>query len=103
MLSPFTRAFLIDSKIVSTVFSACFWVSWRFDTRMAIRSLFNMCGLRVRSAVEKARRAGTLQEVRRYVQVPKFTKLRQACAHFVLHRSGARVSPAARSAPALPA
>src|SRR4051812_30801230 len=42
MLSPLQRAAFIASKIVSTVSSACFWVSWRFATRMAIRSLFSI-------------------------------------------------------------
>src|SRR5436853_7711754 len=42
MLSPLQRAFFIESKIVSTVSSACFCVSCRLATRMAMRSLFSM-------------------------------------------------------------
>src|SRR6266446_10340569 len=42
MLSPLQSAFFIESKIVSMVCSACFWVSCRLATRMAMRSLFSM-------------------------------------------------------------
>src|SRR5713101_2623908 len=42
MLSLLQSAFFIESKIVSMVSSACFWVSCRLATRMAMRSLFSM-------------------------------------------------------------
>src|SRR5205085_8001163 len=45
MLSPLQSAFFIESKTVSIVSSACFCVSCRLATRMAMRSLFSMCFL----------------------------------------------------------
>src|SRR5215208_4234098 len=38
MFSPLHRASFIESKIVSIVASACFWVTPRFTTRMLMRS-----------------------------------------------------------------
>src|SRR5471030_1210586 len=46
MFSPSQSADFIDSKMVSTVVSACFCVSWRLATKIAIRSLFNIRGPR---------------------------------------------------------
>src|SRR4029453_2302451 len=42
MFSPRQRASFIDSKIVSMVASACFWVIPRLETRMLMRSLFSI-------------------------------------------------------------
>src|SRR5205085_11543212 len=64
MLSPLQRAAFIDSKIVSMVSSACFCVSWRFATRMAIRSLFSMHALR------EVRRSKTFDGWERYMTGP---------------------------------
>src|SRR3954465_15085932 len=61
MLSPRHSACFIDSKIVSMVSSACFCVSWRLATRMAIRSLFSMHVLR------KVRRSKTFDGWERYM------------------------------------
>src|SRR5207237_8445088 len=64
MLSPPQRAAFIDSKIVSMVSSACFCVSWRLATRMAIRSLFSMRVLR------EVRRSKTFDGWERYMNGP---------------------------------
>src|SRR5205085_12310822 len=72
MLSPLQRAAFIDSKIVSMVSSACFCVSWRFATRMAIRSLFSMHALR------EVRRSKTFDGWERYMTGPGAGKRRHA-------------------------
>src|SRR2546430_7458218 len=72
MLSPLQRAAFIDSKIVSMVSSACFCVSWRFATRMAIRSLFSMHALR------EVRRSKTFDGWERYMTGPGAGKRRNA-------------------------
>src|SRR5258708_14180477 len=64
MLSPLHSAAFIDSKIVSMVSSACFCVSWRLATRMAIRSLFSMHVLR------EVRRSKTFDGWERYMTGP---------------------------------
>src|SRR5258707_14185410 len=75
MLSPLQSAAFIESKIVSIVSSACFWVSWRLATRMAIRSLFSIactprsCGGRKMSGRKK-----------RYPRLPGTSKGREADA-----------------------
>src|SRR5712664_4111710 len=72
MLSPLQRAAFIDSKIVSMVSSACFCVSWRLATRMAIRSLFSMRALR------EVRRSKTFDGWERYMTGPAAGKRREA-------------------------
>src|SRR5947207_12309343 len=72
MLSPLQRAAFIDSKIVSMVSSACFCVSWRLATRMAIRSLFSMRVLR------EVRRSKTFDGWERYMTGPAAGKRREA-------------------------
>src|ERR1700682_6529143 len=72
MLSPLQRAAFIDSKIVSMVSSACFCVSWRLATRMAIRSLFSMRALR------RVRRSKTFDGWERYMTGPAAGKRREA-------------------------
>src|SRR5919201_1809715 len=72
MLSPLQRAAFIDSKIVSMVSSACFCVSCRFATRMAIRSLFSMRALR------EVRRSKTFDGWERYMTGPGASKRRDA-------------------------
>ena len=42
MFSPRQSASFIESKIVSMVASACFWVTPRFTTRMLMRSDFSI-------------------------------------------------------------
>src|SRR5438876_11800022 len=64
MLSHLQGAAFIGSKIVSMVSSACFCVSWRFATRMAIRPLFSMHALR------EVRRAKTFDGWERYMNGP---------------------------------
>src|SRR5712671_1552114 len=72
MLSPLHSAAFIDSKIVSMVSSACFWVSWRLATRMAIRSLFSMHVLR------EVRRSKTFDGWERYMTRPAAGKRPEA-------------------------
>src|SRR5262249_46060759 len=72
MLSPLHNAAFIDSKIVSMVSSACFWVSWRLATRMAIRSLFSMHVLR------EVRRSKTFDGWERYMTRPAAGKRPEA-------------------------
>src|ERR1700687_2941099 len=98
MLSPLHKAFLIESKIVSMVSSACFWVSWRLATRMAIRSLFSIVGLRAGSAVENIRRIRTLTEVARHERAPASRYLKRAGAHLDLPRPAASVQGRPRGA-----
>src|SRR5216684_4558476 len=98
MLSPLHRAFLIESKIVSMVSSACFWVSWRLATRMAIRSLFSIVGLRAGSAVENVRRMRTLTEVAGREQAPSSRFFKRAGAHLDLPRPAASAQDRPRGA-----
>src|SRR5712692_9432783 len=87
MLSPLQRAAFIASKIVSTVSSACFWVSWRFATRMAIRSLFSIVALRAVSASrKKLRRMRTLLYLPGLGQAPKSKTCKRIPAHLRLPR-----------------
>src|SRR3954469_17305609 len=72
MLSPLHRTAFIDSKIVSMVSSACFWVSWRLATNMAIRSLFSMRVLR------EVRRSKTFDGWERYMTRQAAGKRREA-------------------------